>query len=189
MKKIVIIVISIIVCIVGSIQIVRIKTSTIPYDMINVEINEISIEKLSENILQKGDLFHKELSMDMYENPEKYTVIYIKYQMINKSDIVMRNIRYEPSLTATIRLGIKTYNSGNGEYFISLYPGNKQDFEQYIIIEDDGKSNEDIFNLLMSTSVRLKYAAIPKYFYLQDENTGWINHSYGFRIQNAYAKG
>lgn len=189
MKKIVIITITVIACLIGSIQIVRIKTSAIPSDMIDIKVVEVSVETLSEDILKKGTIFDSDISIDMYENPHEYMVIHIKYQIMNHSDIVMSNVRYEPSLFTIMRYNIKTYNSGNGEYLISVYSGNEQSFEQYMIAEDNGKTNMEMFTLFMDASIRLEYGAIPKYFYLQDENTGWLEHSHKFRIRDVYVEG
>lgn len=130
----------------------------IPDNEIILTINECKVEDFTQNHIDIASTAGYELPEDISENMDKYSVIKLDYTIQNNSSkIEMQDMRCHPSFGSKLKDNIISYNSGNGTYYIHNYPMDSTGFLQYIILKNDGMSNEYIYELVYDENVKLTF--------------------------------
>lgn len=123
---------------------------------IALRITELKIESFTKEHIRGKNIFGYELPSDVFENMGKYKVIKIMYHIENNSDkIEMEDVRC--CINFKDNLKVISYNSGTGIYYLNILPNESSGFIQYIIIEDEDRINQELYNKILNQQIRLTF--------------------------------
>lgn len=147
-------------------------TSRIGADQIQIEINGIEIRELTEEDFENYAVFEFGKVMEDIKDETEYRMITFNYDIHNNSDISMRNVESNIRAKYIRENNICAYNTGNGDYQISIGAFSNGGYDQYIIVKADGRADNEILDSFLDAEIILEYMAAPSYY---DDETGILS--------------
>lgn len=148
-----------------------------------VGIESVEIESMQDYDVKFREYgWSEKLKKAIDKAPDDYMFISIYYVVKNLSDNTeMQDIRFCLKLDKNMRGIVETFNPGNGTYFITAFPMKTTGLRQHILIKKDGKSENEILDLIYEQTTRMTY-----YTGASMTSGGHISkYNYTFNIKNA----
>lgn len=157
-----------------------------------IDVKNLSIEPIDSiinNLIEYGELYNCKFTSDEIEiivnNKNNYKIINIDYIIDNTSNsITIRDVRFYPQFVKEIQEKIFKYNTGDGTYFINIEPHLSGHLKQYIIIKDLQNDENEIFNLLLQSQVKMTYYSNNFGISNGHELTGFGKHEVIFKLSD-----
>lgn len=148
-----------------------------------VGIESVEIESMQDyDVKFRAYGWSEKLKKAIDKSPGDYMFISIYYVVKNLSDNTeMQDIRFCLKPDKNMRGIVETFNPGNGTYFITAFPMKTTGLRQHILIKKDGKSENEILDLIYEQTTRMTY-----YTGASMTSGGHISkYNYTFNIKNA----
>lgn len=140
------------------IYIVSFYNNKIPTEQIDLVITDLEVTSFDNTYIETENVFGYQLPERIEENMDEYSVIVLSYEMHNNSlNEKMKDVRCHPKFQSKLQSMIKTYNSGNGTYYIYIEPQSESGLKQYIFLENKGLSEDEIYNAIMKEQIQLTF--------------------------------
>lgn len=159
-------------------------------DSIIIRIKNIEIDNMSD-VDQKSclifgeDFISQDEKLEINNDIENYTHIYISYEVENKSDkIALEDINFYPDFFGEIKDMVKVFNPDKYDYYTFAYPLNSAGLGQHILLKSNGKSREDIKNMLLEQSIKMVYFTGGLKSNTGHGYSGIGKHTYTFKIKD-----
>lgn len=124
----------------------------------NIEIENMSDVNLKTCLVWSDDFLSQDEKQEICDDIENYTHIYISYEVENTSDKTdLAGINFYPDFVGEMKDMVKVFNHDNNAYYIFAYPLNSTGMGQHIILKSNGKSKEDIKDMLLEQSIQMVY--------------------------------
>lgn len=79
---------------------------------------------------------------------------------------------------------LKAFNSGNGTYYLFANPSESTGMAQYMILNTHGKTNEEIYNMLLEEEIKMVYFTGGFTPNTGQGYSGIGKHTYTFKIKD-----
>lgn len=89
-------------------------------------------------------------------------------------------MRFYPDISPML----KAFNSGNGTYYIFVNPSESREMAQYMILNTNGKSKEEIYNMLLEEEIKMVYFTGGFTTNTGQGYSGIGKHTYTFKIKD-----
>lgn len=155
-------------------------------DDISINIDDVKIENIldmnpSYDVIFREYNFPENLKKDIENNPDNYVVASIHYLVTNQSkELELKDIRFYPKKS----LIIKAFNEGNGTYYIFAKPLKSTGMRQYMVLNTNGKTNEEIYNMLLEEKIEMVYFTGSFMINTGHGYSGIGKHKYEFKIKD-----
>lgn len=155
-------------------------------DDISISIDDLEIENIIDMSPSYDSIFSEynfpeNLKKDVENDPDNYVVASIDYSFTNHSEETeLKDVRFYPDISPML----KAFNSGNGTYYIFVNPSESTGMVQYIILNTTGKTNEEIYNMLLEEEIKMVYFTGGFMTNTGHGYSGIGKHTYTFKIKD-----
>lgn len=169
-------------------RITKYRLNTYYNEKIIVEINDIQIEP-TQNYDMYFSEFHQsdeldELKKKIDKSPDEYMFISLYYIINNLSeDKDIQEMKFYIKPDKNMRNMIKTFNPSDSIYCITSDAMSQAGMRQYIVIKKNGKSENEILNMIYEQKVQMVYSVARA-----DVFNDWLsvdNCKYNFKVKDA----